>query len=178
MTAKAKHILLRSILGALLVLFLAPFSMKSDPFMGVGVNGLGLAIGAKSPVTFQETFTDPSTGAVHTIALGVTKPDPFAAIAGLAALLAFILAFFRGVAGRITPCVGSIVCAAALLMLKFTVDQDVLKNGAGLVTVRWEWGFWLAFAVAIVAAAASFLPAKQASIPSEESAPTVLHLSE
>jgi len=167
MSLKAKHILLRSILGVLLVLFLTPFMMKSDFSTGIGVNGLGLSIGARSPVTIQETFTDPSTGEAHSITLGVTKLEPFAAIAALAALLALIFTFLKGSAGWVSPCLGSAVCAASFLILKLTVDQDIVENGFGIVTVRWEWGFWLAFSVAVAAAVVSCVPTKRDSVPSE-----------
>ncbi|MGA2570260.1 MAG: hypothetical protein ABSF23_07040 [Terracidiphilus sp.] len=180
MAVKAKHILLRSILGALLVLFLAPFSTRIDNIMGFGqtVTGLGSVIGASSHVRISSTITDPSTGEVHKLTFGDTEPEPFAVIALVAALLSLVLTFTEERTGRFSPGVGAVACAVSLMIWKFTADQDVLKNGFGIITVEWRWGFWLAFAVALAAAAVSFLPAKQASIPVDDSAPTGLHLSE
>ena len=180
MTAKAKHILLRSVLGALLVVFLAPFSTRIDNIMGFGqtVSGLGSVIGTSSHVRINSTITDPITGEVRKITFGDTGPEPFAVIALVAAVLALVFTFTEERTGRFPPGVGAIACAASLLILKTTVDDDVLKNGLGIITVEWKWGFWLAFSVAIAAAVASFLPAKQAMIPVDDSAPTTLHLSE
>lgn len=180
MTAKAKHILLRSILGAVLVLFLAPFSTRIDNIMGFGqtVTGLGSVIGASSHVRISTTITDPITGEVRKLKFGDTGPEPFAVIAFVAALLALVFTFTEERTGRLSPGVGAIASAVSLLIWKLTVGHDVLNNGFAMTTVEWRWGFWLAFAVAIVAAIASFLPAKEASIPNEESAPTVLHLSD
>ena len=169
MTLKVKHILLRSILGILLAFFLTPFMMKSAFSDGhwFGVNGLGLSIGAKSPITTQYTFTDPRTGEARKITLGDAQPEPFAAIAVVAALLALIFTFLKGATGWVSPCLGSAVCAASFLLLKITVDQDILKNGFGVVAVRWEWGFWSAFSVAVAAAVVSCVPTKRDSVPSE-----------
>jgi hypothetical protein len=180
MTGKAKHILLRSILGALLVVFLAPFSAQTDNIMGFEqtVTGVGSVIGASSHVRISETITDSNTGEVHKLTFGDTGPAPFAVIALVAALLALVLTFTEERTGRFSPGVGAIACAASLLIWKLTVDHDVLKNGFGTIAVEWKWGFWLAFAVAIAAAVVSFLPARQAGIPVDDSASTVLHLSE
>ena len=146
MTQKVNLILLRCILGAVLVLFLMPFTRRSD-IMGTSmtISGIESALGLKSSVQISYKIKD------HQVAFGITKAELGATIAAIAALLALVLTFYKGYMGRILSCLSSIACAVSLLIMKFKMDQNIIKNSDGLITIQWLWGFWLAFLAAILA---------------------------
>ncbi len=155
MNPSSNRLLLRILLGGLLVLFLMPFSTLScGGAKIVTLSGFQMATGTsvsmKSPVTDE-------------LKQEVIKPEPLTALAGIAAIAAFGLALLKGKAGRLGLRAASLVCGACLLITKLKVEQDIVKQGHGMLTVQWEIGYWLALLAAIAALGVSFLSAKSGS---------------
>lgn len=154
MQPKLNRILTRSFLGAVIVFFLMPFStLTCGGAKLITMNGVQLATGTTL------SNKNPFTGAPKQ---GKIKPEPLAAAAGVAAVLALLIAFIGGNKGKIGAAVGSSSCALLLLLTKFKVDQNALEKGQGMVGVQWEFGFWLALLAAITAAVIAFIPDQKA----------------
>lgn len=151
MTPKSNKLLIRGLLGAVLVFFLMPFLTLTCGGGGklITMSGTQLVTGAS---------LDSKDGYSSSRRSKKIKSEPLAAVAVLAAIAALALAFLRGKAGHLPARIGAAVCALSLLAMKLKVDADVLKQGEGVVTIQWEFGFWLALLAAIGAAVVSFIP--------------------
>lgn len=148
MTPQSSRILTRSLLGAVLVFFLLPFTTLTCGGAKLAtLNGIQLATG-----TTLSTRDSPSARAkVETI-----KPEPLTSVAIIAALAALGLAFLKNRGGRLGSGVAAAFCAITLLAMKMKVDQDTLTQGQGVVGVQWEFGFWMALLAALAGAVLTF----------------------
>jgi hypothetical protein len=85
-------------------------------------------------------------------------PEPWARISVGCGLFAAFLAVGSTRARGLAAAAFGALAAVALLALKTKIDQDVIREGAGLLTAEFREGFWLAFilfGVAAVTAATS-----------------------
>ena len=149
MTPQLNRIFTRSLLGAVLVLFLLPFTtLTCGGAKLVTMNGVQLATG--TTISTKEPLS--ARAKVETI-----KPEPLATVAILAALAGLGLAFIKGKGGRLGSAIAAAFCAITLLAMKMKVDQDTLKQGQGVVGVQWEFGFWMALVAALAGAVLAFI---------------------
>ena len=159
MTPKSSRIATRSLLGAVIVLFLMPFTtLTCGGAKLITMNGVQLATGAT--ISSQ----DPVSGRVKNEKI---KPEPLAAIAAISTIIALGLAFVGGKVGKISTPVLSGLSALMLLLMKFKVDQNVITQGQEMIAIQWEFGFWLALLASIAVTVISCIPNK---IRSNESA--------
>ncbi len=165
MNQKTHRIFVRSVVVAVLMLFLAPFSIRSDGMMGMTVNGLGSAIGGKSSVQISYTMTDKNTGETHTFSLGPTRPELFATAALLSAVAALVFSWMKRNPARLLVSLASIGCVVFLWVWKERLGGQIAKTGFGIISVGWGWGFWAALVAAFVAAGLPLVPATPAAIP-------------
>lgn len=85
-------------------------------------------------------------------------PNPLAVVAAVAAVAAFVVSFVgRGAA---VPAIIGVLVAFAL---KANVDQDVLKQGEGLMSVSYEPGFWGYILSLITGSVFCFIPGEAGS---------------
>jgi hypothetical protein len=82
-------------------------------------------------------------------------PDPFAALAGLCAVVGLGLAFLTG-KGQLGSAITGTVGTLSLLILKFRLDNQVAQQGGGMILVSYEFGFYLTFLMLAVASGWSF----------------------
>jgi len=152
MTPQLNRTFTRSLLGAVLALFLLPFTTLTCGGAKLAtLNGVQLATG--TALSTRDTLS--ARAKVETI-----KPEPLATVAILAALAALGLAFARDRKGRLGSGVAAAFCAITLLAMKMKVDQDTLKQGQGVVGVQWEFGFWMALLAALAGAVLAFIGLK------------------
>ncbi len=152
MTPQLNRIFTRSLLGAMLVFFLLPFTtLTCGGAKLVTMNGVQLATG--TTLSTKEPLS--ARARVETI-----KPEPLATLAIVAALAALSLTFIRGKVGRLGSAIAAAFCAITLLAMKMKVDQDTLKQGQGVVGVQWEFGFWMALLAALAGALLAFIGLK------------------
>lgn len=78
--------------------------------------------------------------------------EPFASAALLSAVLGLGLSFLKGRRSSIVPAILGVAGFVLLLLLKFKIDNEVLKEGEGMVQVEYGIGFWLAFLFLLFAA--------------------------
>ena len=152
MTPMSNRIFTRSLLGALLVMFLMPFTtLTCGGVKLITLNGVQLATG--TTVARNDPFSGQSKEE-H------IKPEPLAAIAVIIAVVALGLAFLVGNGWKLTSAIASSACALSLLVMKLKIDQDAITQGQGLLSVQWEFGFWIALLTSAGAAVLSFIPNK------------------
>lgn len=149
MPTKRNPILARGLLGAVLLCFLMPFlTLTCGGGKLITMNGINMATGTSI------SSKDPWSGRVKTEKI---QPEILVAVAGLAAIAALGLAFASGRSGQLASMLASSACAASLLLTKFKVEGDVVKQGQGVVGAQWEVGFWLALLGSISAAVVLFM---------------------
>lgn len=154
MTPKSTTLFTRSLLGAVLVFFLMPFmTLTCGGAKLITMNGVQLATGT----TLESKQPFSGTSKKEQI-----KPEPLAAIAAIVAIATLGLAFVGGQFGKISSRIGAGACALSLLAMKFKVEDNLLKEGKGVVGLQWEFGFWLALLASIAVVVISFLPNKDA----------------
>ncbi len=148
MTPQSSRILTRSLLGAVLVFFLLPFTTLTCGGAKLAtLNGIQLATGT----TLSTRDSLSARAKVETI-----KPEPLTSVAIIAALAALDLAFLKNRGGRLGSGVAAAFCAITLLAMKMKVDQGTLTQGQGVVGVQWEFGFWMALLAALAGAVLTF----------------------
>jgi uncharacterized membrane protein len=94
-------------------------------------------------------------------------PEPFAILAFLLAAAGLGVGFLRDKRGWIGGCIAGAAGILALLLLKMKIDNDVLREGEGVLQVEYGIGFYLAFLVFLCAAALNvflFLDAKKQAL--------------
>ena len=79
-------------------------------------------------------------------------PDPTAAIAGICALLGLGLSFL-GTKNAVAPAIAGAVGALSLFLMKVRLDDQVLKQGNGMLLVSYETGYVLVMVLLIAGAA-------------------------
>jgi hypothetical protein len=151
MPVNTKRFLSRGLLIAVLVFFLMPFlTLSCGGAKLVSMSGVNMVVG--TTLTSKDPFTD-------RVKKQEIKPEPMVALALAAAVVAFGIGFFAGKGkGPLGSMVASGACALLLLLAKFKVDADVVKQGQGVVTAEWEMGFWLALLASLALVGLYFLP--------------------
>lgn len=120
----------------IMLLFLMPFisvSCNQQPI--ITLSGLDLASGKSIEIK------EPFTGKIKKVE---NHPEPLAIIAFAASAIGLVFTLAKGRASTIF----SVGCGAtgflALLLLKVKVDADVLKQGQGVFSADYRFGFWVA----------------------------------
>lgn len=80
----------------------------------------------------------------------------------------------KGTAGRISAALVGTAGAVALLSFKATADDDILRQGHGVIYVQYEFGYYLAMVSLASSAVAGFwklgAPASPGTVPAEQAA--------
>ena len=141
MTSKSK--VSPAIFAASILCFLLPFvTISCGGQRGASFSGLQLATGT---TVEQPQMFGPSQK--HKV-----DPEPAAAVAGLCALLALGLSFL-GTRIALGPSISGAAGAASLLFMKSRLDDQIVKQGQGMLQVNYETGFSLALLLLIGGAA-------------------------
>jgi len=77
--------------------------------------------------------------------------EPYAVVAFLSGIFAFVFSFVRGKGSSIISAIGAGVGFVFLLLLKFKLDNDALREGEGLIQVDYQIGYYMAFLFFILA---------------------------
>jgi hypothetical protein len=141
MTSKSK--VSPAIFIASILCFLFPFITVSCGGQRVAsFSGVQLATG--TTVEQPQMFGPPQKQKVD--------PDPTAAVAALCAILGLGLSFLRARAA-LGPAISGAVGAVSLLLLKSRLNDQIVKQGQGMLQVNYESGFSLALILLIAGAA-------------------------
>ncbi len=127
------------------------------PFLNVSCGGQKVATFTGIQLVTGTTIEQPSILGERKTAQRVSA-EPLAIFGFLCAIVGFSVSFLKGrkspVALAITGAAGSIL----LLLLKAKIDNDVLREGRGILQLSYDMGFWLAFFLFLsVAALNAFL---------------------
>jgi len=79
--------------------------------------------------------------------------EPLAISALITTLVGLGLSFLRARRSAIAPAIAGAATVILLLALKYKLDNDVLKEGEGMIQIEYNFGFWLAFLFSILAVA-------------------------
>ncbi len=131
-----------AIFAASILSFLLPFITVSCGGQRVAsFSGVQLATGTS--VEQPQIFGPPKKQKV--------EPDPTAAVAGICALLGLGLSFL-GAKNAIAPAVSGAIGVVTLFLMKVRLDDQIVKQGQGMLQVNYETGYVLAIALLIAGA--------------------------
>lgn len=78
--------------------------------------------------------------------------EPLAILAFLSAIVGLGLSFLKSRKSSIAPAIMGIAGLILLLLLKAKLDNDILREGEGMLRLEYEIGFWLTFLLFLFAA--------------------------
>lgn len=119
------------------------------PFLNVSCNGqkaasfTGVQLATGTSLEQPQMFGPPRRQNV--------SPDPFTAFAGLCALIGLGLSLV-GARVAIVPAISGVAGAVSLLLMKSRMDDQVLKQGHGMLQVNYEIGYSLTLLLMVVGA--------------------------
>lgn len=125
-----------ALFGLTLICFCMPFvtiSCQEQKIMEF--NGVQLATGTTIK---QPTFNGPAKE--EKIA-----GNPLAGLAIVAGVVGLGTSFIKAKKAAVAPAGSGAAGSILLLMLKSTLDNEIVKQGQGLLLVNYGFGFWLAF---------------------------------
>lgn len=132
------------------VIFLASILAFVLPFVTVSCGGQkvaslsGVQLATGTTVQQPQVFGPPQKQRV--------EPDPAAALAALCAILGLVLSFLS-IKNAIAPAIAGAMGALSLLFMKVRLDDQVVKQGHGMLQVSYEGGFVLTLMLLIAGAA-------------------------
>jgi hypothetical protein len=78
--------------------------------------------------------------------------EPLAILSILCVILGLGLSFLKDKKSKIAPAISGLAGLTFLLLLKAKIDNDVLREGGGVLRVEYDIGFWLTFLLLLIAA--------------------------
>lgn len=78
-------------------------------------------------------------------------PEPLAILALAVTLIGLGISFPKSRKTAIAPAIAGAAAAIFFLLLKNQIDNEVLREGEGVIQVEYNFGFWLAFLFSILA---------------------------
>ncbi len=78
--------------------------------------------------------------------------EPLAILAFFCVVLGLALSFLKSKKSKIAPAITRVVGLIFLLLLKVKIDNDVLREGKGMLKIEYGIGFWVTFLLFIIAA--------------------------
>lgn len=134
-----------AIFGTALICFSLPFitfscqGLKVETFTGIQlVTGVTL----EKPVTVKQEKQ-----------VEKVDPEPRVVLAFFSAVAGFFLGFPKGRRSLIASAVSGITGLILLELFKFKLDNEVLREGKGILQLEYGIGFWLTFLLFLSAAA-------------------------
>ena len=115
----------------------AGFSQEESPFGAPGIRPIG-------PETPRRSLGESRDSQK-------VDPEPLAILALCSAVAGLGLSFLKTKNGTIVTIVASALGLVFLLLLKAKIDNEVLKEGEGILRVEYGSGFWLAFVLFLCA---------------------------
>ncbi len=145
--AKTIGMLLSAKNGLILVIFFMPFvNVSCTNMVNIPLSGVDLATG--KTIEFKEPFSDKVTRER-------IEPEPYATIALGVAVLGLLVGFARTSAARLVNAVAGAAGAVLLLLLRSKIDDAVMRESGGLISVSYEAGYWIALVLFLLAAMVS-----------------------
>ena len=132
------------------VIFIASILCFLFPFMTVSCGGhqvasfTGAQLAIGTTVEQPQMFGPPQKQKVD--------PDPFAALAGLCAVIG-MASSFTGTGTAIVQAICGALGSLSLFLMKSRMDDQILKQGRGMLQVNYETGFSFALVLLIAGAA-------------------------
>ena len=126
-----------SVFGLILVCFLLPFATVSCQNTPVArLNGFNLAVG---------TTIDTPSPMGGPPQRNQISGEPLATGALLCATIGIATSFLKPKKSAIIPAVSGGLGVLSLLFLKSKLEDDVLRQGTGMLMIDFQTGYWLAF---------------------------------
>lgn len=138
--------------GVIVILFLLPFVTVScgGQVVNIPLTGLDLALGKniemKSPSLVDHDHPSEFNSSqlsrsndTHRLDL---PPSPFAAISLGLAVFGMVIGFMNYLPARILAALSGLTGGVLLLVLKIKMDEEALKEGAGLFLLSYGFPFW------------------------------------
>ena len=72
-------------------------------------------------------------------------PEPLAIFAFFSGVMGLGLSFLKGRKSSVAPAIAGIIGVIALLLLKSKLNNEILKEGGGMLQLEYGVGFWLTF---------------------------------
>ncbi len=127
-----------AIFGVIIICFFLPWVMIScNDYKIVTLTGIQLVTGTNVEVAEQRMFDlDPPEEQE-------AEREPLAFFVLLSAVAGLTLSFIRGKIGAIGTSLISVVGIVFILLLKAKLDNDILREGEGLLHIDYGFGFYL-----------------------------------
>lgn len=77
--------------------------------------------------------------------------EPLAVLVFLSCVIGLLLSLIKGMKSAIAPAIIAFVGLILLLLLKAKLDNEVLREGGGIVQLEYGTGFWLTFLLFLIA---------------------------
>lgn len=147
MTISFRHVS-PALFGFVLLCFLLPFVTVSCPGASHSFSGLNLATGTtiEEPSLFGQAPTKKRL-----------PSEPLALFAALVAIGGLLFALKRPAGPAIVVTILGVLGAVLLLVLKFKLDRDVVRQGQGMLTLNYGLGYGLAILGFLAAATSRFV---------------------
>lgn len=141
-----------AIFGIIIICFFLPFLVVSCQGQKiVEITGFQLVTGSEIK---QPDMSDKlkSIGLSQEKKEEKIKPEPFAILAFIFAFIGLGISFLKGQKSFIASFITGLAGAISLLLLKAKLDNEILKQGEGILQLEYTKGFWLTFLLFLLAA--------------------------
>ncbi len=112
------------------------------PFMEVSCSGQKVMSFTGIQMVTGTTIQQPSMFGEETESLKV-DPEPLAIITFSFVIIGLLLSFIKNRKSAILPALSAGIGTITLLMLKSKIDNDILREGSGMIQVSYAFGFWV-----------------------------------
>jgi hypothetical protein len=113
------------------------------PFVNVSCQGQKVASYTGIQLVTGTTIEEPSMFGQKQVR--EVSGEPLAILAFLSGIAGLGLSFLKSKKSAIGPAVVGIVGLISLLLLKSEMDDDILREGGGMLQIEYTAGFWLTF---------------------------------
>jgi len=144
MNSKAAGLISSVKFGLIIILFLMPFvNVSCTQMVKFSFTGVDMVQG--KTIEIKEPFS----GKVQRERI---NPEPHARLAFGCAIIGLLFGFAKFRPARLFNTLAGFCGAVMLLLLKNKVDNEVLKEGGGIIAVNYDFAYWAALILFLVAA--------------------------
>ena len=112
------------------------------PFLEVSCSGEKIMTFTGIQMVTGTTMKEPSMFGEKTKSKKM-EPEPLAIITFCCVIAALLFSFIKNRKSAILPAICSGIAIITLLILKLKIDNEVLKEGEGIIQIGYAYGFWI-----------------------------------
>jgi len=124
------------------------------PFLHISCEGIRVATFSEAQLVLGTTIQIPEGfGGKETVRL---NGEPLAILTCLSVIVGLALSFSNAIKTYIAAGIMGIVGTILLLLLKVKLDNDIIREGEGMLLSEYGMGYWLTFIILLSAAGYNF----------------------